>query len=110
MSVEAVLRDSDLSPELLHQALLPLISDNGPLTLVEAQNFPQGGKLAGSVLSLRGMVGGPEGGGDYTRDENIVESSFTCPLPVLGYLIGTGFQGCCGFESLGPRPVKRPCG
>ncbi|XP_076413851.1 cullin-9 isoform X2 [Peromyscus maniculatus bairdii] len=45
VSVEILLKTSDLSPELLHQALLPLIADNGPLTLEEAQNFPQAGML-----------------------------------------------------------------
>ncbi|XP_069879789.1 cullin-9 isoform X1 [Dipodomys merriami] len=45
VSVEALLKDSDLSPELLHQALLPLTSKTGPLTLQEAQNFPPGGVL-----------------------------------------------------------------
>jgi hypothetical protein len=44
VSVETLLRNSDLSPELLHQALLPLTSDNGPLTLEETQDYPQGGK------------------------------------------------------------------
>lgn len=57
VSVEILLRNSGLSPELLHQALLPLTSDSGPLTLGEAQDFPQGGKSAGSVLGLCGMVG-----------------------------------------------------
>lgn len=68
VSVETLLRNSDLSPELLHQALLPLTSDNGPLTLEEAQDFPQGGKSAESVLSLCGMMKGPGGGGDYVRE------------------------------------------
>eukprot|EP00073_Rattus_norvegicus_P010904 NP_001178511.1 cullin-9 [Rattus norvegicus] len=45
VSVEILLRNSGLSPELLHQALLPLTSDSGPLTLEEAQDFPQGGVL-----------------------------------------------------------------
>ncbi|XP_008827308.1 cullin-9 isoform X2 [Nannospalax galili] len=45
VSVEILLKNSDLSPELLHQALLPLTSDNGPLTLGETQDFPQGGML-----------------------------------------------------------------
>ncbi|XP_051008836.1 LOW QUALITY PROTEIN: cullin-9 [Acomys russatus] len=45
VSVEILLKNSDLSPELLHQALLPLTSDNGLLTLEEAQNFPEGGVL-----------------------------------------------------------------
>uniref|UniRef100_A0A8C6MUD1 Cullin-9 n=1 Tax=Mus spicilegus TaxID=10103 RepID=A0A8C6MUD1_MUSSI len=45
VSVETLLRNSDLSPELLHQALLPLTSDNGPLTLEETQDYPQGGVL-----------------------------------------------------------------
>lgn len=110
MSVETLLRNSDLSPELLHQALLPLTSDKGPLTLEGAQNLPQGGKLAGSVLKLCGMVGGPEGGGDYTREGKHGRILIHVSPPVLGYLIGTGFQGCCGFVSLGPRPMKRSCG
>lgn len=64
VSVETLLETSDLSPELLQQALLPLIADNGPLTLEEAQHFPQAGMSAGPGLSLRGMTeGGPEGGG-----------------------------------------------
>lgn len=45
VAVEVLLKNSDLSPELLHQALLPLTSDNGLLTLEEAQNFPEGGLL-----------------------------------------------------------------
>ncbi|XP_005359806.1 cullin-9 isoform X2 [Microtus ochrogaster] len=45
VSVETLLETSDLSPELLQQALLPLIADNGPLTLEEAQRFPQAGML-----------------------------------------------------------------
>ncbi|XP_031203399.1 cullin-9 isoform X3 [Mastomys coucha] len=45
VSVETLLRNSDLSPELLHQALLPLTSDKGPLTLEGAQNLPQEGVL-----------------------------------------------------------------
>uniref|UniRef100_A0A480X9D9 Cullin-9 n=1 Tax=Sus scrofa TaxID=9823 RepID=A0A480X9D9_PIG len=43
VSVEALLKKSDLSPELLLQALLPLTTDSGPLTLQEAQDFPHGG-------------------------------------------------------------------
>ncbi|XP_036024179.1 cullin-9 [Onychomys torridus] len=46
VSVETLLKTSDLSPELLHQALVPLTAaDKGPLTLEEAQNFPQAGML-----------------------------------------------------------------
>ncbi|XP_003508368.1 cullin-9 isoform X2 [Cricetulus griseus] len=45
VSVESLLKTSGLSPELLHQALLPLIEDSGPLTLEEAQNLPQAGML-----------------------------------------------------------------
>lgn len=52
VSVETLLQTSDLSPELLQQALLPLIADNGPLTLEEAQHFPQAGRSAGPGLSL----------------------------------------------------------
>uniref|UniRef100_A0A452TS24 Cullin 9 n=1 Tax=Ursus maritimus TaxID=29073 RepID=A0A452TS24_URSMA len=37
VSVETLLKNSDLTPELLLQALLPLTSDNGPLTLHEGQ-------------------------------------------------------------------------
>ncbi|XP_001929303.2 cullin-9 isoform X4 [Sus scrofa] len=48
VSVEALLKKSDLSPELLLQALLPLTTDSGPLTLQEAQDFPHGG-----VVQLR---------------------------------------------------------
>lgn len=83
VSVETLLRNSDLSPELLHQALLPLTSDKGPLTLEGAQNLPQEGKLAGSVLKLCGMMGGPEGGGDYTREGEhsriLIHVSPPCP-------------------------------
>uniref|UniRef100_A0A480VBZ0 Cullin-9 n=1 Tax=Sus scrofa TaxID=9823 RepID=A0A480VBZ0_PIG len=43
VSVEALLKKSDLSPELLLQALLPLTTDSGPLTLQGAQDFPHGG-------------------------------------------------------------------
>ncbi|XP_047653602.1 cullin-9 isoform X4 [Phacochoerus africanus] len=45
VSVEALLKKSDLSPELLLQALLPLTTDSGPLTLQGAQDFPHGGVL-----------------------------------------------------------------
>ncbi|XP_006860546.1 PREDICTED: cullin-9 [Chrysochloris asiatica] len=48
VSVETLLKNSDLSPELLLQALLPLTSENGPLTLLEGQDFPHRG-----VLQLR---------------------------------------------------------
>ncbi|XP_033279866.1 cullin-9 isoform X2 [Orcinus orca] len=48
VSVEALLKNSDLSPKLLLQALLPLTADSGPLTLQEGQDFPRGG-----VLQLR---------------------------------------------------------
>uniref|UniRef100_A0A8C5KJ64 Cullin-9 n=1 Tax=Jaculus jaculus TaxID=51337 RepID=A0A8C5KJ64_JACJA len=45
VSVEVLLENSDLAPELLHQALLPLTSESGPLILQEAQDFPHGGVL-----------------------------------------------------------------
>ncbi|KAM5286214.1 cullin-9 isoform 1-T1 [Hipposideros larvatus] len=45
VSVETLLKNSDLTPELLRQALLPLTSENGPLTLHEGQDFPHGGVL-----------------------------------------------------------------
>ncbi|KAM8778541.1 LOW QUALITY PROTEIN: cullin-9 [Rhynchonycteris naso] len=45
VSVETLLKSSDLTPQLLLQALLPLTSENGPLTLHEGQDFPQGGVL-----------------------------------------------------------------
>ncbi|XP_026983108.1 cullin-9 isoform X2 [Sagmatias obliquidens] len=45
VSVEALLKNSDLSPKLLLQALLPLTADSGPLTLQEGQDFPRGGVL-----------------------------------------------------------------
>ncbi|XP_073666796.1 cullin-9 isoform X3 [Tursiops truncatus] len=45
VSVEALLKNSDLSPKLLLQALLPLTADSGPLTLQEGQDFPCGGVL-----------------------------------------------------------------
>ncbi|XP_015984164.2 cullin-9 isoform X1 [Rousettus aegyptiacus] len=45
VSVETLLKNSDLTPELLLQALLPLTSENGPLTLHEGQDFPHGGVL-----------------------------------------------------------------
>ncbi|XP_071074568.1 cullin-9 isoform X3 [Dasypus novemcinctus] len=45
VSVETLLKDSNLSPELLLQALLPLTSENGPLTLHEGHDFPHGGVL-----------------------------------------------------------------
>lgn len=47
VSVEALLKKSDLSPELLLQALLPLTTDSGPLTLQGAQDFPHGGRSQG---------------------------------------------------------------
>ncbi|KAM4815980.1 cullin-9 [Urocitellus parryii] len=45
VSIETLLKNSDLSAELLHQALLPLTSENGPLTLQEGQDFPHRGVL-----------------------------------------------------------------
>uniref|UniRef100_U3DQL9 Cullin-9 n=1 Tax=Callithrix jacchus TaxID=9483 RepID=U3DQL9_CALJA len=45
VSVETLLKDSNLSPELLLQALVPLTSGNGPLTLHEGQDFPHRGVL-----------------------------------------------------------------
>uniref|UniRef100_A0A7N9CL42 Cullin 9 n=1 Tax=Macaca fascicularis TaxID=9541 RepID=A0A7N9CL42_MACFA len=45
VSVETLLKDSALSPELLLQALMPLTSGNGPLTLHEGQDFPHSGVL-----------------------------------------------------------------
>uniref|UniRef100_G3T5B8 Cullin 9 n=1 Tax=Loxodonta africana TaxID=9785 RepID=G3T5B8_LOXAF len=45
VSVEALLKNSDLSPELLLQALVPLTSENGPLTLHKSQEFPHRGVL-----------------------------------------------------------------
>ncbi|XP_066106934.1 cullin-9 isoform X1 [Saccopteryx bilineata] len=45
VSVETLLKSSDLSPQLLLQALLPLTSENGPLTLHEGQDFPHRGVL-----------------------------------------------------------------
>ncbi|XP_004379540.1 cullin-9 [Trichechus manatus latirostris] len=48
VSIEALLKNSDLSPELLLQALTPLTSENGPLTLYEDQDFPHRG-----ILKLR---------------------------------------------------------
>ncbi|XP_045699196.1 cullin-9 [Phyllostomus hastatus] len=45
VSVETLLKNSDLTTQLLLQALLPLTSENGPLTLHEGQDFPRGGVL-----------------------------------------------------------------
>ncbi|KAL2791862.1 cullin-9 [Daubentonia madagascariensis] len=45
VSVETLLKNSNLSPELLLQALLPLTSENCPLALHEGQDFPHGGVL-----------------------------------------------------------------
>ena len=45
VSLEALLKSSGLSPELLLQALLPLTSDSGPLTLQEGQDFPPRGRF-----------------------------------------------------------------
>uniref|UniRef100_A0A8C0KGK3 Cullin 9 n=1 Tax=Canis lupus dingo TaxID=286419 RepID=A0A8C0KGK3_CANLU len=45
VSVETLLKNSDLTPELLLQALLPLTSENGPLTLREGQDLPHRGVL-----------------------------------------------------------------
>ncbi|XP_012577638.1 PREDICTED: cullin-9 isoform X3 [Condylura cristata] len=45
VSVETLLKWSDLTPELLLQALLPLTSEHGPLTLHEGQDFPHRGVL-----------------------------------------------------------------
>ncbi|XP_023575510.1 cullin-9 isoform X3 [Octodon degus] len=48
VSVETLLKSSDLSPELLHQALGPLTSESGLLSLRESQDLPRG-----AVLRLR---------------------------------------------------------
>ncbi|XP_072801060.1 cullin-9 isoform X2 [Vicugna pacos] len=56
VSVESLLKTSDLSPELLLQALGPLTADSGPLTLHEGQDFPHGGpdwEWVPGVLRLR---------------------------------------------------------
>ncbi|XP_054990859.1 cullin-9 isoform X2 [Sorex araneus] len=45
MSVESLLENSDLTPELLLQALTPLTSHHGPLTLMEGPDLPPGGVL-----------------------------------------------------------------
>ncbi|XP_007934405.1 cullin-9 [Orycteropus afer afer] len=45
VSIETLLKNSDLPPELLLQALLPLTSENGPLTLHEGQDFSPKGVL-----------------------------------------------------------------
>ncbi|XP_006882026.1 PREDICTED: cullin-9 [Elephantulus edwardii] len=45
VSVETLLKKSDLSPELLLQALMPLTSEDGPLTLHEGPNLPHRGVL-----------------------------------------------------------------
>ncbi|XP_036861194.2 cullin-9 isoform X2 [Manis javanica] len=45
VSVETLLKNSDLTQELLLQALLPLTSENGPLVLQEGQDFPHRGVL-----------------------------------------------------------------
>nr|XP_013012193.1 cullin-9 isoform X2 [Cavia porcellus] len=45
VSVETLLKSSGLSPELLHQALGPLISESGLLSLKESQDLPPGGVL-----------------------------------------------------------------
>ncbi|XP_060045824.1 cullin-9 isoform X2 [Erinaceus europaeus] len=45
VSIETLLKKSDLTGELLLQALLPLTSETGPLTLHEGQDFPPGGIL-----------------------------------------------------------------
>nr|XP_019593955.1 PREDICTED: cullin-9 isoform X1 [Rhinolophus sinicus] len=45
VSVESLLKNAALTPELLRQALLPLTSEKGPLSLHEGQDFPHGGVL-----------------------------------------------------------------
>ncbi|XP_010615958.1 cullin-9 isoform X2 [Fukomys damarensis] len=45
VSIETLLKSSDLSPELLHQALGPLTSESGLLSLQEGQDLPPGGVL-----------------------------------------------------------------
>ncbi|XP_075411176.1 cullin-9 isoform X2 [Tenrec ecaudatus] len=45
VSIETLLKNSDLSPELLLQALLPLTSEKGPLSQHEGQGFPNRGVL-----------------------------------------------------------------
>ncbi|XP_029799196.1 cullin-9 isoform X1 [Suricata suricatta] len=45
VSIEALLKNSDLTPELLLQALLPLTSENGLLTQHEGPDFPHRGVL-----------------------------------------------------------------
>ncbi|XP_053769849.1 cullin-9 isoform X2 [Desmodus rotundus] len=53
VSVETLLKNSDLTTQLLLQALLPLTSENGPLTLHEGQDFPRGGVLRVREPGLR---------------------------------------------------------
>uniref|UniRef100_A0A4X2KCB6 Cullin 9 n=1 Tax=Vombatus ursinus TaxID=29139 RepID=A0A4X2KCB6_VOMUR len=45
--LDTLLQSSDLSSELLNQALQPLTSGLGPLSLHEGQGFPPGGSLGG---------------------------------------------------------------
>uniref|UniRef100_A0A7N4NVS2 Cullin 9 n=1 Tax=Sarcophilus harrisii TaxID=9305 RepID=A0A7N4NVS2_SARHA len=54
--LDTLLQSSDLSSELLHQALQPLTSALGPLSLHEGQDFPPGG-----VLRLREVEKEPGG-------------------------------------------------
>nr|KAF6461678.1 cullin 9 [Molossus molossus] len=53
VSVETLLKNSDLTPQLLLQALLPLTSENGPLTMHEGQDFPHGEKDKGRTLEQK---------------------------------------------------------
>ncbi|TKC52505.1 hypothetical protein EI555_018205, partial [Monodon monoceros] len=91
VSVEALLKNSDLSPKLLLQALLPLTADSGPLTLQEGQDFPCGGRSEGGWAepllrgggALRGMRMGsplppllcpfPSSGTDWERVPGVLQ-------------------------------------
>ncbi|XP_015427697.1 PREDICTED: cullin-9 [Myotis davidii] len=53
VSVETLLKNSGLTPQLLLQALLPLSSEHGPLTLHEGPDFPHGGVLRVREPALR---------------------------------------------------------
>lgn len=68
VSVETLLKNSDLTPELLLQALLPLTSENGPLTLHEGQDFPHGGRSMGANLRPCSQGWGSQGGEWYDRE------------------------------------------
>lgn len=106
MSVETLLKNSDLTQELLLQALLPLTSENGPLVLQEGQDFPHRGRSVGAGLSL--CFWGLSGVGVTVGKKNGVPLTHSSVPP--GGLTGSELQVCSGFVPLGASPAGRRCG